>query len=115
LELAQAAHLAGAVATLARGGFAFAAPALHARRVELGAESALGRSEVRAIGALLASLGGFAVFVQDQVAFALLGGAWLAAGAARIAGALLAGDRVARVWRAALADGALSVLLLYPG
>ena len=30
-------------------------------------------------------------------------------------GALLAGERDARVWRAALRDGAFAVLLLYPG
>lgn len=116
MELAQAAHLLGALATLARGGVALVAPARFAQRVGLAPDDALGRSEVRAsYGALLASLGGFALFVQDQVAFALLGGAWLAAGIARIGGALLAGESGARVWRAALRDGGIAVLLLYPG
>jgi hypothetical protein len=108
--------VAGALATLLRGAFALLAPALFARRNELAAQGALGRSELRATqGALLASLGAFAVFAQDQVAFALLGGAWLAAAGVRVGGALLAGELEARVWRAALRDAAFSVLLLYPG
>lgn len=116
MELAHAFHLAGALATLLRGVFALLAPALFARRNALSPIDALGRSELRAThGALLASLGAFAVFAQDQVAFALLGGAWLAAACARVGGALLAGELDARVWRAALRDGAFSVLLLYPG
>lgn len=116
MEIAQAAHLLGAFATLARGGIAVALPAWFGQRAGLAVQDALGRSELRATqGALLASLGGFALFAQDQVVFALLGGAWLAAGAARIAGAVLAGEAGARVWRAALRDGALAVLLLYPG
>lgn len=116
MELAHAIHLAGALATLLRGVVALAAPSLFARRVGLLASDALGRSELRAThGALLASLGGFAVFVQDQVAFALLGGAWLAAACVRIGAAILGRELDARVWRAALRDGAFSVLLLYPG
>jgi hypothetical protein len=116
LELAHAFHLAGALATLVRGAVALVAPLAFARRNGLAPADALGRSELRAMhGALLASLGGFAVFVQDQVAFALLGGAWLAVACVRVGGALIAGEFDARVWRAALRDGAFAVLLLYPG
>jgi hypothetical protein len=116
LELAHAFHLAGALATLLRGAFALLWPAAFARRNGLAPADALGRSELRAThGALLASLGGFAAFAQDQVAFALLGGAWVAGAGVRIGGALLAGELDARVWRAALRDGAFAVLLLYPG
>jgi len=49
------------------------------------------------------------------VAFALLGGAWVAAACVRVGGALLARELDARIWRAALRDGAFAVLLLYPG
>jgi hypothetical protein len=116
LELAHAFHLAGALATLLRGVLALAWPLAFARRLGLAAADALGRSELRAThGALLASLGAFAVFAQDQVAFALLGGAWVAAACVRVGGALFAGELDARVWRAALRDGAFAVLLLYPG
>ena len=116
MELAHAFHLAGALATLLRGVFALLRPSAFARRSRLSAADALGRSELRAThGALLASLGGFAVFAQDQVAFALLGGAWLSAACVRIGAALLEGDLDARVWRAGLRDGAFAVLLLYPG
>ncbi len=116
MELAHAFHLAGALATLLRGAFALLAPTVFARRNSLAPADALGRSELRAThGALLASLGAFAVFVQDQVAFALLGGAWLAAAGVRVGGALLTGELDARVWRASLRDAAFSVLLLYPG
>ena len=116
MEIEHAFHLAGAFATLLRGAYALLAPLRYARRTGLTPTDALARSELRAVpGALLAALGGFAVFVQDQVAFALLGGAWVAAACVRIAGALLAGDLDARVWRAALRDGAFAVLLLYPG
>lgn len=116
MELAHAFHVAGALATLLRGLFALLAPVIFARRNSLAPADALGRSEVRAIhGALLASLGAFAVFAQDQVAFALLGGAWVAAAGVRIGGALIGRELDARVWRAALRDGAFGVLLLYPG
>lgn len=116
MELAHAFHLAGAIATLLRGGFALLWPVAFARRNGLAPSDALGRSELRAThGALLASLGGFAAFAQDQVAFALLGGAWVASACVRVGGALLAGELDARVWRAALRDGAFAVLLLYPG
>jgi hypothetical protein len=116
LELEHAFHLAGALATLLRGGLALAWPLTFARRNGLAPTDALGRSELRAThGALLTALGGFAVFAQDQVAFALLGGAWVAAACVRVGAALLASELDARVWRAALRDGAFAVLLLYPG
>jgi len=116
LELAHAFHVAGALATLARGVLALLWPAAFARRNRLAADDALGRSELRAThGALLASLGAFAVLAQDQVAFVLLGGAWVAAACVRVGGALLAGEADARVWRAALRDGAFAALLLWPG
>ncbi len=116
MELAHALHLLGALATLVRGGFALAAPARFGQRLGLAFGNALGRSEIRATqGALLGSLGAFALYAQDQVAFALLGGAWLAAGLARIAGALAERELGAPVWRASLRDGAFAVLLLYPG
>jgi hypothetical protein len=116
LELAHAFHLAGALATLLRGAYALLRPGAFARRSGLAPADALARSELRAThGALLASLGAFAAFAQDQVAFALLGGAWLAAACVRVAAALLEGELDARVWRAGLRDGAFAVLLLYPG
>lgn len=116
MELAHTFHVAGAIATLLRGVYALLGPNLFARRSGLAASDALGRSELRAThGALLAALGGFAVFAQDQVAFALLGGAWVAAACVRAGGAVLASDLDARVWRAALRDGLFGVLLLYPG
>jgi hypothetical protein len=115
VELAHAFHVAGALATLVRGVLALVWPGAFGRRNGLATADALGRSEVRAgYGALLASLGAFAVLAQDQVAFALLGGAWVATACVRVAGALLGGELDARVWRAALRDGAFAVLLLYP-
>jgi hypothetical protein len=116
LELAHAFHLAGAIATLLRGALALGWPAAFARRNGLAAADALGRSELRAThGALLLTLGAFAAFAQDQVAFALLGGAWVAAACVRVGVAQAANELDARVWRAALRDGAFAVLLLYPG
>lgn len=116
MELAHAFHVAGALATLVRGALALVWPQAFARRSGLAPADALGRSELRAThGALLASLGAFAVFAQDQVAFALLGAAWVAAACVRVVGALLGSELDARVWRAALRDGAFAVLLLYPG
>jgi len=116
LELAHAFHLAGALATLIRGVLALLWPAAFARRLGLAPGDALGRSELRAThGALLTSLGAFAVFAQDQVAFALLGGAWVAAACVRVGGALLTRELDARVWRASLRDGSFAVLLLWPG
>jgi hypothetical protein len=116
LELAHAFHVAGALATLIRGLLALLWPAAFARRLGLAPGGALGRSELRAThGALLTSLGAFAVFVQDQVAFALLGGAWALAACVRVGGALLARELDVRVWRAALRDGGFATLLLWPG
>jgi hypothetical protein len=116
VELAHALHLLGALLALARGLSALVAPARFAGQRGLTAAGPLGKSELRAAqGAFLAALGAFALLVQDQVAFALLGGAFAAAGVARVVAGFLARELDDRVWRAGLRDGVLAVMLLYPG
>ena len=116
MELAHGLHLLGALLALVRGLSALIGPGRFAEQRGLAAADALGRSELRAAqGAFVGALGAFALLVQDQVAFALLGGAFAAAGVVRVGGAFLARELDARIWRAGLRDGALAVMLLYPG
>jgi hypothetical protein len=115
LELAHVLHVLGALVTLGMGGLGLLRPRVAARLIGLIPEGRLGLSELRATyGGLFAALGLFALAVQDQVAFALLGAAWLGAAGARIADALLAPTRDRAVWRAALFEAAVAALLLAP-
>lgn len=114
MELAQILHHVGALVTLTLGGLGLVRPAAASRLIDLAPQGRLGGSELRATyGGLFAALGLFALATRDEVAFAVVGAAWLGAAAARLAdGLLLGGDR--RVWRAAAFEGAVAVLLLFP-
>jgi hypothetical protein len=114
LELAQILHHAGALVTLALGLLGLVRPRAAARLVDLEPRGRLGGSELRATyGGLFAALGLFALATRDEVAFTLVGAAWLGAAAARLAdGFLLGGDR--KVWRAASFEAAVALLLLFP-
>lgn len=114
MEIAQLLHHVGALVTLALGGLGLVRPEAAARLIGLEASARLGASELRATyGGFFAALGAFALLTRDEVAFALVGAGWLGAAAARIGDALLrGGDR--SVWRAALFEAALALLLLAP-
>jgi hypothetical protein len=115
LEFSHVLHLLGALVTLGMGVFGLLRPRAAARLVGLEPTGRLGLSELRATyGGIFAALGAFAIATRDEVAFALVGAAWLGAAAARIGDALLAGDRSRPVWRAALFEAALALLLLSP-
>ena len=114
MELPQILHHVGALVTLALGALGLVRPEAAARLVGLEPRGRLGGSELRATyGGFFAALGAFALLTRDEVAFALIGAGWLGAAAARIGDALLhGGDR--SVWRAALLEAALALLLLAP-
>ena len=114
MELAHVLHHIGALVTLAMGGLGLLRPEVAARLIGLEPRGRLGASELRATyGGMFAALGAFALATRDEVAFALVGAVWLGAAAARVVDALLlGGDR--RVWRAALFEAALALLLLAP-
>jgi hypothetical protein len=114
LELAHILHHVGALVTLGMGGLGLVSPQAAARLIGLEPRGRLGGSELRATyGGLFAALGLFALATRDEVAFALVGAAWLGAAAARVGDAfLLGGDR--SVWRAALFEAAVALLLLVP-
>jgi hypothetical protein len=114
LELAQVLHHVGALITLCMGGLGLLRPQLAARLTGLEPRGRLGSSELRATyGGLFAALGAFALLTRDEVAFALVGVAWLGSAAARVGDAfLLGGDR--SVWRAALFEAGMALLLLAP-
>jgi hypothetical protein len=114
LELPQILHHVGALATLVLGGLGLLRPQAAARLIGLEPRGRLGGSELRATyGGLFAALGLFALLTRDEVAFTLIGAGWLGAAAARVGDALLlGGDR--SVWRAALFEAALALLLLAP-
>ena len=114
MELPQILHHVGALVTLAMGGLGLVRPRAAARLIGLEPRGRLGGSELRATyGGLFAALGAFTLLTRDEVAFALVGAAWLGAAAARVGDALLlGGDR--SVWRAALFEAGVALLLLAP-
>lgn len=114
MELPQILHHVGALVTLVMGGLGLLRPQAAARLTGLEPRGRLGASELRATyGGLFAALGLFALLTRDEVAFALVGAGWLGAAAARVGDALLlGGDR--SVWRAALFEAAVALLLLAP-
>jgi hypothetical protein len=115
VELAHVLHLLGALVTAAMGGLGLLRPASAARLIGLQPTGRLGGSELRATyGGLFFALGAFALATRDEVAFALLGAAWLGAAAARVGDALLVGGAGRDVWRAALLEAAVATLLLAP-
>jgi hypothetical protein len=115
LELAYLLHLLGSLVTLGMGGLGLLRPRLAARLIGLESAGRLGRSELRATyGGLFFALGAFALAAQDQVAFALLGAAWLGAAAARILDAFLEPGVERAVWRAALFEAGVAAALLMP-
>jgi hypothetical protein len=115
LELSHVLHLVGALVTAALGGLGLLRPRTAARWVGLEPSGRLGLSELRATyGGLFFALGAFAVATRDEVAFALLGAAWLGAAAARVGDALLLGGAERPLWRAALFEAGLATLLLAP-
>ena len=115
MELSHVLHLLGALVTLGVGAFGLLRPLAAARLIGLAPEGRLGRSELRATyGGLFAALGAFAVVTQDEVAFTLVGAAWLGAAAARCTDALFLPGADRRVWRAALFEAGVALLLLAP-
>jgi hypothetical protein len=108
-------HNLGATATLALGLLGLVAPRRAAALLGLVPEGLLGLSELRATyGGLFAALGAFTLLAQDQVAFALLGAAWLGAAAARLGSAWLDRSRETRNYAGAIVEGSLAILLLVP-
>ena len=108
-------HLLGALVTLGMGALGLLRPLAAARLIGLAPEGRLGRSELRATyGGLFAALGAFALVTRDEVAFTLVGAAWLGAAAARVADALLVGAADRSVWRAAVFEAGVALLLLAP-
>jgi len=115
LEFSHVLHLLGALLTLGMGTLGLLRPLTAARLIGLSAEGRLGLSELRATyGGLFFALGAFALVTRDEVAFTLVGAAWLGAAAARVGDALLARDTDRRVWRAALFEAGVALLLLAP-
>ena len=115
MELAHVLHLLGALVTTALGGLGLRRPAAAARLIGLAPTGRLGRSELRATyGGLFFALGAFALATRDEVAFALVGAAWLGAAGARVGDALLVPGANRKVWRAALLEAAVATLLLAP-
>jgi hypothetical protein len=115
LEFSHVLHLLGALVTLGMGALGLLRPLAAARLIGLAPEGRLGRSELRATyGGVFFALGAFAFVTRDEVAFTLVGAAWLGAAAARSCDALLARDSDRRIWRAALFEAGVALLLLAP-
>ena len=83
-------------------------------RLALGLEApdAVGRSELRAVGGLMAGLGAFALVSQDPVAFVAVGAAWLGAAGARVLD-VARGRGGELVYAAFGFDAGLAILLLW--
>ncbi len=115
MELAHLLHNLGALVTLGMGGLGLLRPLAVARLIGLQPEGRLGLSELRATyGGLFGALGAFALATRDEVAFTLVGAAWLGAAAARVADAFLVHGANRSVWRAALFEAGVAILLLAP-
>lgn len=115
MELAHVLHQLGALVTLGMGGLGILRPLTAARLIGLRPEGRLGLSELRATyGGLFAALGAFALVTRDEVAFTLVGAAWLGAAATRVADAFLVRGAERSVWRAALFEAGVATLLLAP-
>jgi hypothetical protein len=115
LELAHVFHLIGALVTVALGGLGMLRPRAAGRLIGLEPTGRLGLSELRATyGGLFFALGAFALATRDEVAFALVGAAWLGAAAARVGDAFLVRGADRPVWRAALFEAGVAALLLAP-
>ena len=115
MELGHVLHLLGALVTLGMGGLGLLRPLVAARLVGLEPNGRLGRSELRATyGGVFFALGAFAAGTRDEVAFTLVGAAWLGAAAARVGDALLVAGADRAVWRAALLEAGIATLLLAP-
>jgi hypothetical protein len=115
LELSHVLHVVGALVTVALGGLGLLRPEAASRLVGLAPTGRLGRSELRATyGGLFFAMGAFALATRDEVAFALLGAAWLGAAGARIGDAVLVAGAERSVWRAALFEAGVATLLLAP-
>ena len=115
MELAPVLHHLGALLTLGMGGLGILRPLVAARLIGLRPEGRLGLSELRATyGGLFTALGAFTLATRDEVAFTLVGAAWLGAAAARVGDAWLVGGADRSVWRAALFEAGVATLLLVP-
>jgi len=115
LEAAHLLHLVGALVTLGWGGYGLLRPLALGRRIGLEPTGRRGLSELRAShGAVFAVLGAFAVVTRDEVAFTLLGAAWLGAAGARVVDAFATRGADREIWRAAILEAVLALLLLAP-
>ena len=115
MEISHVLHLLGALVTLGMGGLGLARPRAAARLVGLAPEGRLGLSELRATyGGLFFALGAFTLVTRDEVAFTLTGAAWLGAAGARSVDAMLVAGADRVVWRAALFEAGVALLLLAP-
>jgi hypothetical protein len=85
VTVAETANIVGASGTLGMGGLGLFLPRLAARITGLSAHTAAGRSEFRAtFGGLLVALGAIPLLSSEPIAYALAGGAWLAAALGRV-------------------------------
>lgn len=114
MSLADILHVLGALAVLASGIAAVVRPASVAGLLALSADGEAGLSEVRAgFGGLFAGLAGFALWVQDDLVFAVLGAGFIGALLTRWID-IAAGRAGKRVWLGVLVETAIAVALLYP-
>ena len=114
MEIGPVLHHLGALVTLGMGGLGLLFPGAAARLTGLEPRGRLGGSEIRATyGGLFAALGLFALATRDEVAFTMAGAAWLGAAAARVGDAFLKGGG-RDVWRAAILEAGVALLLLAP-
>lgn len=115
MELAHALHNLGALATLALGLLGLLRPRAAAGFAGVEPRGRMGLSEIRATyGGLFAALGAFALLAQDMVSFTMLGGAWVAAAAARLVSTFWDDAREPRNYGGVLFEGAIGLLLLFP-
>jgi hypothetical protein len=111
--MAEPLAMAGALATLALGLLGLLAPARVASLIGIGADGALGRSEVRATyGGVFIGLGAACLALRAPEAFAVAAAAWLFASLARLASLAVERDASGRNLGGVAVEGGIGLALL---
>ncbi|MDJ0787576.1 MAG: DUF4345 family protein [Myxococcota bacterium] len=115
MELGPLLHNLGALATLGLGINGMLRPRATSRFVHMTPDGRMGLSEIRATyGGLFAAMGAFALLAQDEVAFSLLGAAWVGAAVGRVFSIVVDDAREPLNFGGVAFESAFALLLLAP-
>ena len=115
MELADYAHIAGAIVTAALGLMGLVRPSAAAAFTSMSPVGKIGVSEIRATyGGFFLFLGVFALIVREPLAFQVLGWAWVGPAAGRAVSVVVDASREAKNFGGIVFEGIIGGLLLFP-